>query len=92
MAKLIKTDGTVTVIHPHNGKFFELTELQKLVGGIIECAPTVDDKLIMVCHEEAKLYNEPINEKATALYKYGWSSVIAGTVVVGDREEICLDC
>lgn len=36
MAYLIKTDGTVTEVHPANGTNFSLEELQKFVGGHIE--------------------------------------------------------
>lgn len=36
MAYLLKTDGTVTEVHPANGINFTLPELQKFVGGHIE--------------------------------------------------------
>ena len=90
MAQLIRPTGEVTEVTPKNKKFFSLTELQELVGGIIEVAESRDGR-IMVLHEEAKIYNEPINVKATALYIWGGNDVIAGTVVIGDGNEIMLD-
>lgn len=36
MAKVIKAAGAISDVQPKNGKFFELEELQKVVGGYIE--------------------------------------------------------
>ena len=90
MAQLIRPNGEVTEVTPKNKKYFTLTELQKLVGGLVQPVRTKDGR-IMATHEEAKMYEEPINWKATALYIWGGSDVIAGTVVVGTEDEIMLD-
>ena len=90
MAQLIRPHGEVTEVTPKNKKYFTLTELQKLVGGLVQPARAKDGR-IMATHEESKLYGEPINWKATALYIWGGSDVIAGTVVVGTGDEIMLD-
>lgn len=66
----MRADGTQEEIMPANGKSFTLEELQKAVGGRIEILEA-KDRRSLVCYEESKLDGQPINEKATMLWKYG---------------------
>ena len=68
MAKLIKTDGTITEVKPINGKSFSLKELQGFVGGIVEIVPLPSGKEMCV-NEEGKLNGLPKNEEATKIWK-----------------------
>ncbi len=87
MAKLIKTDGTETIVYPAHGKSFTLQELQKLVGGYIEMVRTVDGKQ-MIINEEGKLNDLPVNDKATVLYVHCLADVIVGDAVILEKGEI----
>ena len=64
MSYLIKTDGTREEVVPKNGKYFELKEMQELVGGWIQFLQLNDDKLLVI-NEEGKLEGLPFNEGAT---------------------------
>ena len=70
MAKLIKTDGTVTEVMPKNGRDFTLEELRTLVGcQWVEFVHLRDESgRFLVVDEEGKIYGKPHNEKATTLY------------------------
>ncbi len=82
MCKLIKVDGTETEVTPANGKYWEIEELQKMVGGYIETFPTPDPNITMVLHEEGKLQKFPkLNVKATALIH---TLLMAGDWICGD--------
>ena len=61
---LIKTDGTREEVVPKNGKYFELKEMQELVGGYIQFLQLNDDN-ILVINEEGKLEGLPFNKDAT---------------------------
>ena len=87
MAKLIKTDGTITEVKPNNGKTFSLKELQKFVGGLVEIVPLPSGKEICV-NEEGKLIDLPKNEEATKIWReeypietYGFNN---DELIVGD--------
>lgn len=84
MATIMKTDGRRVETAPKNGKYFELDELQSVVGGYIEIIH-LDDGRIMVVNEEGKLYHLPVNTKATILYGYG---IIVGDVLICSNNEI----
>ena len=47
MAFLLKTDGSVTEVHPEPGRIFSLEQLQKFVGGYIEIAVTHTDDMMI---------------------------------------------
>jgi hypothetical protein len=60
MATLIKANGEEKNVFPNNKKDFQLDELQKFVGGLIEIVKTKDGKT-MVINEEGKINDLPIN-------------------------------
>ena len=85
MAEIIRANGERKLVEPMNGKDFQLSELQKVVGGFIEIVRTKDGRL-MVINEEGKLEGLPINELATELYQY--NDIIVGDVLVCNRNQI----
>lgn len=70
MAKLIKTDGTVTEVAPKNGRNFTLEELRTLIGcdwiEIVRLLGSGDSFLVV--DEEGKLNGKERNSKATKMY------------------------
>ncbi len=66
MATLIKTDGTISSVHPKAGigKSFNLDELQGYVGGYIEIVYTADGKLCVVNEEGRIIGLDPIHAQA----------------------------
>lgn len=58
-------EGLMSTISPKNGEYFELKELQEIVGGYIEII-RIDDAHIMVLNEYGK-DGLPINHVATAI-------------------------
>ncbi len=84
MAKIVKTDGTVTEVRPKNGIDFVLEELQEIVGGYIEIVNIKDG--LMVVNEEGKIKNLPINKLATIIYNR--SDIIHGDVLLCDTDQI----
>ena len=87
MATLIKSNGVETNLTPQNKTDFQLTELQKIVGGLIEIVKTKDGRT-MVINEEGKVNDLPINQKASELYQYNEFDFIAGKVLICDKNEI----
>ena len=84
MAQIIKADGTKIDVEPKNGRDFQLSELQKVVGGYIETVNTIDGRL-MIVNDEGKLKGLPFNQEATKLIRY---DVIVGDVLVCSRKQI----
>lgn len=64
MAKLYKTTGEVIEIQPANGKKFTLEEVQQYVDGYVERVE-LKHREVLLCNEEAIVYNMPYNRKAT---------------------------
>lgn len=59
---LYKTDGTTEKIFPENGKKFELSELQRAVGGYIErLIPGIKNCRQMFCNEDGEALSLPPN-------------------------------
>ena len=87
MATLIKTNGVETNLTPQNKTDFQLTELQKIVGGLIQIVKTKDGRT-MVINEEGKINDLPINQKASELYQYNEFDFIAGDVLICNEKEI----
>ena len=87
MATLIKTNGVETNLTPQNKTNFQLTELQKIVGGLIQIVKTKDGRT-MVINEEGKINDLPINQKASELYQYNEFDFIAGDVLICNEKEI----
>lgn len=89
MAKVIPAVGVPYEIQPNNGKFFELEELQNVVGGYIEIVRLGNDKL-MVVNEEGKLEQLPWNNIATSIYHRCTRALdyIAGNALICNSNEI----
>lgn len=83
-SRWIKADGSQRIVVPENGKEFQLKEMQKFVGGLIEIVP-LGHGMIMVLNEEGKLNELPFNELATRLFLNclpGRNDFIVGDVLV----------
>lgn len=63
MGKFIETNGNVSDTKPKNGTDYQLSELQKFVGGYIEIV-RLNDSEIMVVNDEGAFTKEP-NRLAT---------------------------
>ena len=89
MAKGITAAGVISEVQPKNGKFFELEELQKVVGGYIEIIDLGNDQL-MVVNEEGKLEDVPYNFFATQMYQRSTRVLdyIAGNALVCSSNQI----
>lgn len=74
---------------PENGKHYQLSELQEIVGGYIELVYLSKD-LVMVCNEEGKLMDFPFNYEATKLFRLATNGNdrIMGDVIVLDRSRL----
>lgn len=85
MATLIKTDGTLTIVHPKAGigKPFTLEELRGYVGGYIEIIYPKDGTLGVV-NEEGLLLNLKPNLRASLATGYS----LVGDVLLCDNGEI----
>lgn len=81
MDMIIKTTGE-TITFPYK-KFYELEELQEIVGGYIELVYLPNDE-IMVVNEEGLLYNLPYNPKAS---NYA-NRPIVGDVLICKRKHL----
>ena len=87
MATLIKSNGEETNVTPKNKTDFQLDELQKFVGGLIEIVKTKEGRT-MVINEEGKINDLPINQKASEQYQYNEFDFIAGDVLICNESEI----
>lgn len=88
MAKIYKTDGTVKTVEPKNGTDFKLDELQEIVGGHIEVL-YLNSSEILVCDEEGKLKNYPLNIEATRIVQENdISDYIVGDVLICKTGEV----
>lgn len=87
-ALLTRAAGACEVVNPADGKAFTLTELQGLVGGDIQIVPLDGIHQQLVCNEEGKIKQLPLNRVATAIWEaaYGHTDMIVGNaVIVGER-------
>lgn len=92
MAKIYTTDGQVLIGEPANRKFFELEELQEVVGGYIELVELPDD-MLMVVNEEGIPRKLPLNVLATAVtHRYGiadkFNGGVRGNVIICKKGQI----
>lgn len=88
MVTMLRVEGTTEVLNPPPSGYFELAELQTMVGGYIEVVRTVDGKF-MIIDEEGKRKKKPLNIQATRLYVHGRVDPIVGTAILFDsRQEI----
>lgn len=83
MAKLIKTDGTTTVVEPQaKDRRFHLKELQDYVGGYIEIVHLGTQ--LMIVNEEGLIRDLPTNYRASEIA----GQMIAGDVVICKNGEV----
>jgi hypothetical protein len=87
MAKLFKVNGTIETVEPENKTDFQLAELQKIVGGLIEVVPVFGDKYIVV-DEEGRMKNYKHNVKASILTHGEVNGDIVGDMLLCKRSEI----
>jgi len=89
MAKYIKTDGSITEVHPANRKDFKLDELKKFVEGYIEIIP-ISVGEILVMNEEGKLLDLEFNSAASSMVEnhIGLFDIIVGNVLLCKTEEV----
>lgn len=90
MAKLIKTNGEASIVHPENGIDFTLEELQKYVGGLIDMIYFDRVNQIMIINDEGKIDGLECNVSATDYYQLYFSTndYIAGDVLLCSESEI----
>lgn len=86
---VLYADGKKDIVRPANGTDFSLEEMQEIVGGYIEVVYMPND-WIMIVNEEGKLYNMPINEKATYMFQnaYPTDDVIVGNALICKSEMV----
>ena len=73
--KLIKADGSWSLVEPENGTDFQLKELQAMLGGYIEIVyPESNSGAILVINEHGRALGLPENALA---------GMVAGVSIVG---------
>lgn len=96
MAKLYRTDGTVSEVRPLNGRAFTLAELQGFVGGLIEVI-TFPDGSEACLNDEGRINGMPLNVEASRVwcqhfpldrYPDNNPGTVYGDVVVGSAREM----
>lgn len=85
MATLIKSDGTLSVVHPKAGigKAFTLEELQEFVGGYIELLHPQSGHVAIV-NEEGRWLGLAPNQRASLATGYD----LVGDVLICENSEI----
>ena len=88
-AKIIYTDKEAEDYTPKNGKTFELTEMQEIVGGYVEPIRLNDGRMIIV-DEEGKSKDKAVNIPATNILRrdHYTTDYIVGTAIVCDADMI----
>lgn len=83
MSTIIYADGRVEESSPANGRDYQLSELQAIVGGYIEILRAPDGRWLFL-NERGKLEGLPLNEVATQLMagRLAWDDYIVGDVVL----------
>lgn len=86
MAEIIRVDGSREKIEKEK---LTLEFMQQIVDGWIEIVGFPNGQAL-VCNEEGKLRNLPINKTATEIWKfhYGNTDVIAGDIILAEPGEI----
>jgi hypothetical protein len=64
----IKTDRTIKIVEPENGKSFTLKELQEYVGGMVDIQHLPDGRVIYL-NDNGKIEGLEKNEIATEIWK-----------------------
>ena len=88
-AKIIYTDKEAEDYTPKNGKTFELTEMQEIVGGYVEPIRLNDGRMIIV-DEDGKSKDKAVNIPATNILRrdHYTTDYIVGTAIVCDADMI----
>jgi hypothetical protein len=89
MATILRPDGSSEVLAPAGGTF-KLLELQTIVGGYIQAVGTVDGRYL-ICNEDGKRLNLPVNLAATIiLHEAGGmpDDFVVGNVLIATKEEM----
>ena len=88
-AKIIYTDKEDEDYTPKNGKTFELTEMQEIVGGYIEPIRLNDGRMIIV-DEDGKSKDKAVNIPATNILRrdHFTTDYIVGTAIVCDADMV----
>ena len=88
-AKIIYTDKEDEEYTPKNGKTFELTEMQEIVGGYVEPIRLNDGRMIIV-DEDGKSKDKAVNIPATNILRrdHFTTDYIVGTAIVCDADMI----
>ncbi len=66
--KIYRASGSIENASPKDGQQFSLEELQKIVDGYIELVRLSDGR-VMVCNEDGKSRNLPMNQNATTVMR-----------------------
>ena len=88
-AKIIYTDKEDEDYTPKNGKTFELTEMQEIVGGYVEPIRLNDGRMIIV-DEDGKSKDKAVNIPATNILRrdHYTTDYIVGTAIVCDADMV----
>lgn len=90
MALLIRTDNTVDVVKPENGKDFKAVELYRLIEcdtfEVVYPQGANSEGLIMVIDEEGKLVGKRLNLMATAIFGVGYDVIVGNALLCNDGE------
>lgn len=86
-AKIIYTDKEAEDYTPKNGKTFELTEMQEIIGGYVEPIRLNDGRMIIV-DEDGKSKNKAVNIPATNILRRDHYTIdyIVGNAIVCDAD------
>jgi hypothetical protein len=87
VAEIIRVDGSREPVTPTNGTDFKFEQVYPLIGTDIIQIVACRDGRIMLCDEEGKLKDKPVNFAATQLYVHGTHDPIVGDVLVCDKRE-----
>ena len=79
---LVKTDGTHEDV-VRDGKFWELADLQKLVGGYIELIPMPSNGKVMIADEDGMPKQLAANPAATT---YAGRPIVGNVVIVRRKD------
>ena len=88
-AKIIYTDKEAEDYTPKNGKTFELTEMQEIIGGYVEPIRLNDGRIIIV-DEDGKSKDKAVNIPATNILRrdHFTTDYIVGTAIVCDADMV----
>jgi hypothetical protein len=82
MAHILYPNGNSEEVHPANGRYFDLKEMQKVVGGSIEHHYLKDGR-IMTLNQNGLELELPRNEQATAIAELPTPSKVSKRLLTG---------